>query len=325
METIYYKIDACHPEPEIIFRAAEALKKGEIVVFPTETVYGVGAVYDNPEAVKKVFAAKKRPADSPLLVHVSSREQAFLVADQVPPLALKLMEAFWPGPLSLILPVKKGVPLEVTGGKDSVGLRMPDHPVARALIDAAGPLAATSANLSGRPSPVRAEHVRQDLDGRVALVLDAGETGVGIESTIIDMTGGKIKVLRLGGVALEDIARVAGYEIEGFLGDKKQHYALKTKVLLAQDEDDFKSLINREDIKLAPKGIVFYDEEEHEIEGIYEKYRLDLKKSSTAFFALLREAESKGIEFLIFYPLPSAAEGLNLSLIDRIYKAAGNK
>lgn len=324
METAYYKVNAEHPEKDIILKAAELLKKGEVVVFPTETVYGVGAVFDNPEAVKKVFAAKKRSPDTPLLVHLSSIEQVKLAVDEIPPLALQLMEKFWPGPLSLILPAKKSVPREVTGGKDSVGLRMPSHPVARSLIDITGPLAATSANLSGRPSPVTAEHVRQDLHGRVSMVLDAGETGVGIESTIIDMTGEDLKVLRLGGVSTADIEKVIGYKLEDFALNKKQRYMLKTRVLLAENDSHLYSLIGREDIKGSKKGIVFYDEEEHEIEGIDEKYRLDLRENSTFFFSLLREAESRGIEVLIFSPLPGDVKGLNLSLIDRIYKAAEN-
>ncbi|MBO8157968.1 L-threonylcarbamoyladenylate synthase [Thermosyntropha sp.] len=322
METTYYKINPKKPELYILKKAAELLKKGEIVVFPTETVYGVGAVFYDREAVKKVFRAKERPADTPLLVHLSSFEQVYMVADEVPDLALKLMDAFWPGPLSLILPARNNVPPEVTGGKTSVGLRMPSHPVAKALIDMTGPLAATSANLSGRPSPVNAEHVRQDLDGRVALVLDAGETGVGLESTVLDMTGERLKVLRTGGLGIEDLERVLGTDVlEVDLKGQDKHYMIKTRVLLAQNEDDFQSLLLRQSVEPQKIGIVFYDKKMHDLSAGYKEYRLDLRKKGISFFSLLRDAEKNGIEALIFAPLPEDREGLNKSLIDRIYKA----
>lgn len=326
METAYYRIDKHKPEEHLLRKAARILQEGEIVVFPTETVYGVGAVFDNREAVKKVFQAKQRPADSPLLVHLSSIEQVKLVAETVPDLALKLMEDFWPGPLSLILPAKPTVPPEVTGGKDSVGLRMPSHPVAKALIDITGPLAATSANLSGRPSPVTAEHVKQDLDGRIPLVLDAGETGIGIESTIVDMTGEKLKILRTGGVSVEDIEKVLGPDMLTLdLKKQDKHYILKTRVLLASDEDELKRILAGEDVRAGHAGIVFYDENRYEEAKGYKKYRIDLREESGSFFNLLRDAEESRLEFLIFTPLPEDREGINRSLLDRIYKAAENK
>ena len=184
MKTMRWRIDSQRPDQGLIAQAAALLKSGQLVAFPTETVYGLGADAYNPEAVKKVFEVKGRPPQSPLLVHVSNLEQVYGLTAEISPLARLLMDRFWPGPLAFILPASARVPAVVLGGKKSVGLRMPSHPVALALIEQAGPIAAPSANLSGRPSPVSAEHVMDDLDGRIAAILDAGSTGFGLESTI---------------------------------------------------------------------------------------------------------------------------------------------
>ena len=203
MITEYWKVDPENPEINIITRAAELIRDLQLVAFPTETVYGLGALASSSEAVAKIFEAKGRPAENPLLVHVSKIEQVKELALQIPETASLLMDKFYLGP-SIILPSRNEVPAIVRGGKSSVGLRMPSHPVARALIDQTGPIAAPSANLSGRPSPLTAEHVKADLDGKIAAVLDAGRTGIGLESTIIDLSQDKYKVLRLGGLPLEN-------------------------------------------------------------------------------------------------------------------------
>lgn len=185
METKFWRLDREQIDAEKINKAAELICRGEIVAFPTETVYGLGANALDDEAVKKIFAAKGRPSDNPLIVHVASIEQAEAVAE-VSSLARKLMEAFWPGPLSIVLPKKDGVAARVTAGQPTVAVRMPNHPVALALIRAAGvPIAAPSANLSGKPSPTTAEHVYHDLKGRVPCILGAEDTKVGVESTVV--------------------------------------------------------------------------------------------------------------------------------------------
>ncbi|MEO3947204.1 L-threonylcarbamoyladenylate synthase [Gorillibacterium sp. CAU 1737] len=200
------QVDPGHPA---IREAADKLRQGEPVAFPTETVYGLGADAGNTEAVERVFAAKGRPADNPLIVHIADREQLVGLTAEPNELSKRLMDAFWPGPLTLILPVMPGaVSPRVTAGLSTVGVRMPDDPVALALIRASGrPLAAPSANRSGRPSPTRAEHVLDDLSGAIAGVVDGGATGVGVESTVVEAGTAGVHILRPGGVSAEDLRR----------------------------------------------------------------------------------------------------------------------
>lgn len=202
-----------NPQHEAIVEAAAMLRQGEQVGFPTETVYGLGADARNTAAVEGIFAAKGRPSDNPLIVHIADMGMLEELVVQVDPVSRKLAEAFWPGPLTLILPLRPGVlSPRVTAGLDTVGVRMPDHPVALSLITAAAcPVAAPSANRSGRPSPTLAEHVREDLGGRIAGLLDGGPTGVGLESTVA-MAGsdGRVHVLRPGGISPAELALAAG-------------------------------------------------------------------------------------------------------------------
>ncbi len=198
------------PTDEAIRYAAALLKKGELVAFPTETVYGLGADALNRQAVLSIFTAKERPADNPLIVHIS--ERANLAPLCYPnEKAVRLMDAFWPGPLTLLMKKTAAVPNVTTAGLDTVAVRMPSHPVARALLDACGcPIAAPSANRSGRPSPTKASHVMEDMAGRIPLILDGGACDVGLESTVVDMTGEIPLVLRPGGVTPEMLAEVSG-------------------------------------------------------------------------------------------------------------------
>jgi len=206
------KVSPACPGPEIIAGAAAVLLNGGLVAFPTETVYGLGANALDPRAVSRIFEAKGRPADNPLIVHVAAPEDTrALVAGSLPGAAERLMEAFWPGPLTLVLPAAAWVPPQVTAGLSTVALRMPGHPVALALIRAAGvPVAAPSANTSGRPSPTMADHVMDDLRGRIEIVLDGGPCGLGLESTVLDLTGETPVILRPGGVTPRDITRLLG-------------------------------------------------------------------------------------------------------------------
>ncbi|MFS0725812.1 L-threonylcarbamoyladenylate synthase [Paenibacillus sp. 1P07SE] len=191
--------------------AAALLRRGFLIAFPTETVYGLGADASNDKAVARIFEAKGRPADNPLIVHIAEREQMAQLTESCSDLEAELMGAFWPGPLTLVLPVRPGAlsPL-VTAGLDTVAVRMPDHPVALRLIAAAGcPVAAPSANRSGRPSPTRADHVAEDLGGRIDGLVDGGPTGIGLESTVIQVVDGRIVILRPGGVTAEALSRFA--------------------------------------------------------------------------------------------------------------------
>jgi len=191
----------------MIEAAAQLIRAGKRVAFPTETVYGLGADARNTAAVDLIFAAKGRPADNPLIVHIAHRDQLRDVVAAVDPVSQRLIDTFWPGPLTLVLPVKQGaVSPRVTAGLPTVAVRMPAHPTALALIAAAGcPLAAPSANRSGRPSPTRAEHVRDDLDGRIEAILDAGPTGIGLESTVVEVADGIVHILRPGGITYEQL------------------------------------------------------------------------------------------------------------------------
>lgn len=233
-------------KPPDIDRAVALLRQGELVAFPTETVYGLGADALNPDAVAKIFRAKGRPADHPLIVHLPPKPTLELWANPVPQAALRLAEAFWPGPLTLILPRNRRVPDIVTGGQESVGLRVPDHPVAlELLLRFAGGVAAPSANRFGRISPTTAAHVRTELGDAVPLVLDGGPCPVGIESTILDLSRSTPAILRPGAVAAADIADVIGVEPESgadagaprVSGSLPGHYAPRTPLRLVAPTD----------------------------------------------------------------------------------------
>lgn len=215
--TKYWKADLeGNPQDPAILEAAALIREGKQVAFPTETVYGLGADARNSEAVEGIFTAKGRPSDNPLIVHISDISMLDGLVAQVDAVSRRLAEAFWPGPLTLVLPVRPGaVSPRVTAGLKTVAVRMPDHPVALALIAAAGcPVAAPSANRSGRPSPTLAAHVREDLAGRIAGILDGGATGVGLESTVAEAgSDGRLHVLRPGGVTPAELERATGCEV----------------------------------------------------------------------------------------------------------------
>ena len=202
-------IDRVHPDLSAIARAVDCLRRGGLVAFPTETVYGLGVHALEPSAVRRLFEAKGRPPNDPLIVHVAQFDEVHRLVSEIPPAAVTLAERFWPGPLTLVMRRSASVPPEVTAGLDTVGIRIPSHPVAYALLSASGlPVAAPSANLFSRPSPTRASHVLEDLDGRIDMVLDAGPTDVGVESTVLDLTIVPPTVLRPGAVAIETLRDV---------------------------------------------------------------------------------------------------------------------
>lgn len=209
------------PDPGTIRAAARMIRRGGLVAFPTETVYGLGADATSGPAVARIFEAKGRPAEKPLIVHVADLEQVRAVTASFPEAALELVRCFWPGPLSLVLPRSAGLPSQVSAGRPTVAVRMPAHPVALSLIRAAGvPLAAPSANRSGRPSPTEARHVLEELAGRIEAVLDGGACTVGVESTVLDLSGTRPVILRPGAVTGEQLERVLGKKICGKAGGK---------------------------------------------------------------------------------------------------------
>ncbi|MDD2509527.1 MAG: L-threonylcarbamoyladenylate synthase [Syntrophomonas sp.] len=332
MKTQYWQVNPTCPEKEIIIKAANLIKAQELVAFPTETVYGLGAAAFQTQAVEKIFMAKGRPEANPLLLHLSRMEQVESVAKEIPPVAEMLMERFWPGPLSIILSARETVPAIVRGGKTTVGLRMPAHPVALALIDQTGPLAAPSANLSGRPSPVNAEDVKADLDGKIAAVLDAGRTGLGLESTIIDFTSRGCRILRQGGITVEELEEATGMAIA--INDRGQeqyhHYQTNSQLLLCQTWEEIENSLA--DIKHAKKKLAlvytYVEKKNARWESLKDKYPqhqsydLDISSASNRLYSLLREAEEREFELLLFTPLPEKPGGIGRVILDRIYQAA---
>jgi len=321
LQTVYWQIDKYNPDKNIINRAAELIKKGELVAFPTETVYGVGTSAFSAEAVEKIYIAKDRPPLNPLLVHISQFAHVQQLVEDVPEQARLLMQHFWPGPLSIVLPARPQIPEIVRAGKPTVGLRMPEHQVARALIDSCGPLAATSANLSGRPSPVCAEDVKEDLQGRIAAVLDAGRTGLGVESTVLDMSNKPI-VLRLGGVSIAELEQVLGERIEtGTQIPASSGIRLHSLVRIADDMDNLSKLVqyyNETGLSLA---IVFWSHKPDDFTGnINTEYYLHGEVNR--LYTVLRDAERKGIEALLFAPLPEAGDSRQEAILDRIKQIA---
>ena len=241
--------DRNHIKDEELKEAASILRSGGLVAFPTETVYGLGGNALDEDAAGKIYAAKGRPSDNPLIAHVSCMEEVAPLVKEIPEAGRKLMEAFWPGPLTMIFPKSEKVPYGTTGGLDTVAIRMPDDPVANRLIALAGvPVAAPSANTSGRPSPTTADHVWQDMNGRIEMIIDGGPVGIGVESTIVDVSSAVPAVLRPGAITMEMLAEVLGEvsvdpAILGPLsadvrpkapGMKYKHYAPKADLTLVE-------------------------------------------------------------------------------------------
>ncbi|MBQ9233601.1 MAG: threonylcarbamoyl-AMP synthase [Lachnospiraceae bacterium] len=257
-------------DDKAIEKASEILRQGGLVAFPTETVYGLGADALNEDASAKIYAAKGRPSDNPLIVHIADTKAVYELAESVPEKAVMLMEAFWPGPLTIILNKKKIVPDGTTGGLDTVAILMPSHPVAMKLIKESGVyIAAPSANTSGRPSPTLAEHVIEDMNGRIDMILDGGAVGIGIESTIVDLTGETPTILRPGYITKKMLEEIIGdvlidraiIEPDPNLrpkapGMKYTHYAPKGEVTIVESEmSDVKEDHNLSVIDIKPESI----------------------------------------------------------------------
>lgn len=253
MKTILLKADENNITAADMKAAGDIIKNGGLVAFPTETVYGLGGDAMNPEASRKIYAAKGRPSDNPLIVHIYRMEDLYKIADEVGDGVLKLAEKYWPGPLTMIFKKKKIVPDQTTGGLDTVAVRMPDNRIALSFIEAAGGfIAAPSANLSGRPSTTTAEHVIEDMDGRIDMIIDGGSSVIGLESTIVDMTGSRPMILRPGyinGEMIKDVLgdvsydpAVFGEETKGLHpkapGMKYRHYAPKGELTIVKGERD---------------------------------------------------------------------------------------
>ena len=331
------------PTDEVIQQAADILQNGGLVGMPTETVYGLAANALNEEAVRSIFTAKGRPSDNPLIVHVTCPEEAEPLCC-ISPAARALMDRFCPGPLTIIMPRKSCVPDVVTAGLDTVAIRMPSHPVAQQMIRACGlPIAAPSANTSGKPSPTTAQHVFHDLNGRLPLILDGGECEVGLESTVISMAGDIPTVLRPGGITPEMLlevlpeVRVADSVLRPLQAGEKalspgmmyKHYApggMLTMVRGRQPNVEACCLRLYHEAKAAGKSVRILAFEEH-LDAYAEAEALSIGRLSEPetvshrLFAILRQMDDENIDVLYSEILP--AEGIGLAIMNRLSRAAG--
>ena len=328
--------------PEALARAGALIRAGALVAFPTETVYGLGANALDAAAVGRIFEAKGRPGDNPLIVHISDIGQLDpLISVEPSPAARALMDACWPGPMTLIFPKSDAVPMAVTAGLDTVAVRYPAHPAARALIDAAGrPIAAPSANRSGRPSPTTAAHVLEDMDGRVPLILDGGPCRVGVESTVIDVTGPVPRVLRPGGVTPERIEAICGSVLvddavmrplsEGERprspGMKYRHYAPAGALTIVQGSEDAVTAAIRRlyDEALSSGGRPLILALSSHLAAYGDRRALSLGANAEdmahALFARLRDADALGADALFSEAVD--ADGVGLAVMNRLGRAA---
>ena len=316
--------------------AAHLLKEGNVVGIPTETVYGLAADARNPEAVRQIFAAKGRPADNPLIVHIAKLEELESVAVSVPELALKLAEKFWPGPLTMILPKHPSIPVITSGGLDTVGVRMPSHPVARKLIELSGvPIAAPSANISGYPSPTTAQHVMRDMHGKIAAVVDGGDCRVGVESTVIALEGeDSVRILRPGYVTKEMLETVVPHvtldkailhqlqegQIVRSPGMKYQHYSPHAHVTLIEGRwPEFAAWVQQH-AEAGTYALVF-DGEGADLSVPYLTYGTGDAEQAHQVFAKLRELDDIGAK-RVFVRAPNP-NGIGLAVYNRLIRAAG--
>ena len=362
MQTKIVRIEDKTPvREELLTEAARILREGGLVAFPTETVYGLGGNALDADASRKIYEAKGRPSDNPLIVHIACMEELPPLVQEIPESARRLAEAYWPGPMTMILKKSAGIPAETSGGLDTVAIRMPAAPVANALIRLAGvPVAAPSANTSGRPSPTTAEHVIQDMDGRIDVILDGGAVQVGVESTIVDLSGDHPVLLRPGAVTVPMLEKILGpVELDPALtrpvgpdvhpkapGMKYRHYAPKAEMILVEaetcagteedcghTEEDSAMRVVREINHLAEEalrrgkrpGILATDEtaplyRTGEVRSIGR--RSDEASVAHNLFAVLREFDSIGVDVIYSEAFPE--DDLGLAIMNRRNKAAGH-
>lgn len=344
MQTVIRKADENCINKELMEEAGQLLKSGALVAFPTETVYGLGANALDSEAAAKIYAAKGRPSDNPLIVHIADMESLGLITEEIPKAAIKLAERFWPGPLTMVMKKSDAVPYGTTGGLDTVAVRMPSHPIALEVIrHGGGYIAAPSANTSGRPSPTLASHVADDLGGVIPMILDGGAVGIGIESTIVDLTEDVPTILRPGFITKEMLQEVVG-EVRvdrGLLADSKtppkapgmkyRHYAPKAELLIV--EGDFEAVIQKINALVKEnesKGIVtgvIGTEESISCypAGIVKSIgsRNDELSISSHLYRILREFDESDAKVIYSESFEKGAMGS--AIMNRLLKAAGHK
>ena len=339
--TIIIRVDPKKPSRERIRDAAKIIREGGLVAFPTETVYGLGADALNESAVRKIFEVKQRPMDDPIIVHISRDNTLQLLAAEVPEVTFKLVKKFWPGPLTLVLKKSKIVPAVVTAGLDTVAVRMPSNKIAHMLIEEADvPIAAPSANLFGKPSPTTAEHVRQDLYGKIDMIIDGGQTEIGVESTVLDLTVSPPMILRPGGVTHEELESILGevklhpsvrrrkkvLEVVKSPGMKYRHYSPKADVILVEGKSG-------EDIERKVAKLVDEYRREGKRVGLLSlvkemKIEADVciflgnspEEVARNLFSSLREMDEKKVDLIVVGGIEE--KGLGLAIMNRLRKAS---
>jgi L-threonylcarbamoyladenylate synthase len=340
------EVDPASPDPSRIARAAQYLRDGGLVAFPTETVYGLGVHAFDRDAVRRLYAAKRRPAADPLIVHVASLDEVRRLVGAMPDAVGALASRFWPGPLTLVLPRSGEVPDEVTAGLDTVAVRIPVHPVARALITQARiPVAAPSANLFSRPSPTQASHVLEDLDGRIDLVIDGGTTTIGVESTVLDLTGDVPVVLRPGGVTIDDLRVILPAVRSGTTvadaplrspGLLEKHYSPRAPLTLYVGEGDapFRRLVS--DLEALHRtggvriGVLIAADDRQRLPDGTATVVIDLGPrdrpdvAATRLYAALRELDQTGVDRILATDVPVRGD-LGDALHDRLTRAAAGR
>jgi len=346
MQTKLVKIDCEKIDTNDIKEAAEIIRAGGLVAFPTETVYGLGADALSPEAAKKIYEAKGRPSDNPLIVHICDFKELVSIAREVPPEAEILAEAFWPGPLTMIVWKNEKVPEATTGGMDTVAVRMPNHPAALALIRESGcMIAAPSANTSGKPSPTEAGHVALDMDGKIPMILDGGAVGIGIESTIVDLTEDVPMILRPGYITKEMLEQALGKEVRvdpGIIADtsdkkpkapgmKYKHYAPKADLVLVEGEEA--AVIAKINALAAEKqesgkkvGVIATDETKgryHADFVVSIGARTDEDAIARHLYRILREFDDWEVDAI--YSESFATPRIGQAIMNRLMKAAGHQ
>lgn len=343
METRIIKINALNPELDLIAEGSKYIKNGKLVAFPTETVYGLGANGLDEEAVKNIFVAKGRPQDNPLILHVSKFDEVKPLVKNISKEAEILMEEFWPGPLTILFKRSSLVPDIITAGLNTVAIRMPNHPVALELIEASGvPIAAPSANTSGKPSPTLADHVIKDLYGKIDMILDGGATGVGLESTVLDLTGDMPTILRPGGITLEairhyipnvelDLSIISNNEkiVPKSPGQKYRHYAPKAEMIVFTGKvEDVVEAIKKKGKEYIAEGktvgIMATDETKNRYhEGIVISVGTRKRRGSVArnLFNTLRKFDDIGVDVILSESVEPGDIGT--AVMNRLKKASG--
>lgn len=336
METKILKIQDIKKDVENITLAAEIIKGGGLVAMPTETVYGLFANALNGAAVSKIFKAKGRPQDNPLIVHIEAFDDIYRLAKEVPEKAVSLARAFWPGPLTLVLPKKDVVPQEISRGLDTVAIRMPLHEIARAVIKKSGlPLAAPSANISGFPSPTAVQHVIDDMTGRIDAIVDGGESSVGIESTVLSLAGDTPLLLRPGSITQDDIESIIGEitlaksilspmahnEKAQSPGMKHRHYAPRADIaVIDASYDEYVEYINKHKAKGVFALCFVGQEKDLPVKAVTMGYENDSLSQANRLFDAFRELDALGAKRV--YALCPSRQGIGLAVCNRLFRAA---